>query len=168
LYYIDTLGHDVDIQGVRIHGTLVVRATGKKVCLKDAVFLKNYRTDYPTILVDGEMEVLMKTEQFNLSEATWIVNFNPPGAPFEEVTDADLVDTYPNEVHGLIHATDAIRLAETSLIRGTVISNYRIEVDGSNHIIHDQSLYEDPLLGYADPTSPMRIVPGTWRWGAVP
>jgi hypothetical protein len=168
LYYIDTLGHDIDLQGIRIHGTLVVRAIGKKVRLKDAVFLKNYRSDYPTLLVDGEVEILMKTNEYTLSEAGWSVNFNPAGAPFDGISDADLVDTYPNEVHGLIHVTGQIRLAETSRIRGAVISNYRIEVDGSNHIIHDRSLYEDPLLGYADPTSPMRVVPGTWRWDAVP
>jgi hypothetical protein len=168
LYFIDTVGHDIDIEGVRIHGTLVVRAPGKKVRLREAVFLKNYRSDYPALLVDGELEIRMKTESFSLAETTWGVNFNPAGAPFEGVSDVDLTDTYPNEVYGLIHATNQIIFAETPRIRGTVISDYRIEIDGPTHIIHDRSLYEDPLLGYADPLSPMKIMSGTWRWDAVP
>jgi hypothetical protein len=170
LYYIDTLGSDIDIQGARINGTLVIRTGGKTVRLKDAVFLHNYKPEYPALIVDGAVEISMKSDAMDLSEATWGANFNPPGAPYRDASDSDLTDTYPNEIRGLVHVLGTLRFLQATRIRGVVIgeSTITVEVSPPVHIIHDPSIYDNPPVGYADPASPMAVIPGTWQWDASP
>jgi hypothetical protein len=168
LYYIDTLGTDIDIQGCRIHGTLIVRCPGRKLVLKDAVFIEPYRDEFPALIVDGEIEIRLKSEGMELSEATWGSNFNPPGSPYQDETDLDTLDSYPNEVRGLVHAFGPLGIWETTRVRGVVLCHVKIDINDPAHIIYDSDIYENPPLGYADPNSPLAIIPNTWRWDALP
>ena len=170
LYYINTLGNDLDIEGTRIHGTLVVWTQGHKVRLENAAFLQSCRPQYPVLIVDGEVEMRLKSDQMDLSEAYWGVNFNPASAPYQDESDNDLADTYPNEVQGLVHVSGPLTFHEATRIRGSVICENQITIETSApaHIIHDPELYENPPVGYADPNSPMTVIPGTWQWDAVP
>jgi len=168
LYFLDTLGNDVDIIRSRIHGTLIVRTGGKTLKLIDFAFLHNYRSDYPVLIVDGKIELKLKSDDYELSESMCAINFNPVGSPYEDDEDTDLLDSYPNEIHGLIHATDAMKFFESTRIRGVVIGETTITIEGSNQIVFDPSLYEHPPMGYTSSTSPMAIVPGSWRWDNIP
>jgi len=168
LYFLDTLGHDLDIEGCRINGTLVVRAIGKWVSLEHAVFLHNSRSDYPTLIVDGHLELDLRSEDYDLSEADYGVNFNPAEAPYDGDSDTDLADTYPNEIHGLIHALGQVWCDESTRIRGMLLGESTITVDETIHVIHNRDLYENPPLGYGDPLSPVITVPNTWQWDAMP
>jgi hypothetical protein len=165
LYYIDTLGNDLTIKGTRIHGTLVVDAVGKRVILDDAVFLRNYQADYPVLIVNGDLEVKHKSASKPLSESAWGTNFNPPGAPYQGGTDADQLDTYPNEVRGLVHATGNLKMDQTACVRGVVLCGGGVVCKNDHELVHDPSIAANPPDGYGtegtmevDPTSCRREV----------
>ena len=168
LYYIHTQNNDIEIRGCRIHGTLFVRCPGKKVVLRDAVFIEPYRAEYPALIVDGEVELRLKSEGMELSEAAWGRNFNPSGSPYQDETDLDTLDSYPNEVRGLVHVFGPLGAWETTRIKGVVLCDSKITIEDPTHIIYDSDIYENPPLGYADPDSPLAIIPNTWLWDAVP
>ena len=162
LYFIDTNGRDLTIKGVRINGTLVVRCPGQKVVLDSAVFLHSYRPYYPTLIVDGNLEIKIQSRDYNLSEAAWATNFNPAGAPYLGQSDGDQMDELPNEVRGLVHVKGSVVMNKPALIRGTIICESTVTCDDEVQMLHDPSLFKTPPLGYTAVVG-MRIAPGTWR-----
>lgn len=168
IYYIDTMGNDMDLQGCRIHGTLIVRCSSKKLRLKDVVFMEPYRDGYPALIVDGTVELSLESETMQLSEADWGRNFNSPDSPYEGGSDSDMTDSYPNEVRGLVHVFGQLSVYETTRVRGVVLCHDKITIEGSAHVIHDGVIHENPPLGYAAPDSPLVIIPNSWRWSALP
>ena len=163
LYYLNIGANTLTIQATRIHGTLVVETSSPtaKVVLTGAAFLENYRADYPVLIVKGKLELALTSAASNLDEPTCTTNFNPAGAPYEGATDADQLDTYPNEVRGLVHVTGTLSMQGTACVRGVVICQSAVTCGGANQIVHNPDLYENPPLGYVEPIV-MRISPGTW------
>jgi hypothetical protein len=162
LYIIDTSGRDLTIKNLRVHGTLVVLAANKTVIVDDAVFLQNYRSDFPVLLVHGNLVLKYKSAEGPLSEATCGTNFNPVGAPYEGVWDEDMDDAYPNEIHGLIHVMGSLILEQTARVVGAVICEGDITCAEANTIVHDLSLYACPPLGYTF-VERTAITPNSWR-----
>jgi hypothetical protein len=80
----------------------------------------------------------------------------------------DTQDSYPNEVRGLVHVFDRLGTYETTRVRGVVLCHAKIDINDPTHIIYDNDIYENPPLGYADPNSPLAIIPQTWQWDTVP
>jgi cytoskeletal protein CcmA (bactofilin family) len=162
VYYIDTAGSDLTIENARIVGTLVVRCPGNSVVIDKTVLMRPHREDYPVLIVDGNLELTFDSTAVSLSEADEGVNFNPAGAPYLGVSDADKVDVYPSEIRGLVHARGAITLKNTARVRGTVLGESSATSDGDNQIIYNSKLYAYPPYGYTQPPI-MKIAPGSWR-----
>ncbi len=162
VYYVDATGTDLTIRSARINGTLVVLCgAGRKVTLDDDVFIHSFRADYPALIVKGALEIRLNSGSYGLREADRRVNYNPVGAPYLGVADADQTDTYPNEVRGLIHVTGNVSLAQSSTLTGVVIAEGNTSVSGNVRIIHDPKLYTNWPMGYV--TYQMQISPGTWQ-----
>lgn len=162
VYYINTGNSDVTIKATRIHGTLIIDPGNAVVTLDDAAFLHPYRSDYPTLIVKGELVIKLKSDEYGLDESSWTTNFNPSGAPYLGSTDSDQTDTYPNEVQGLVHATGAVSLEETSRVRGVVLGESTVEAKSTNEIVYDSLLFSSPPDGYTDPPV-SSLTRGTWR-----
>ncbi len=148
VYYIDAGNSDLTISNSRIQGTLIVDAGSHKVTIKDAVLIQPYRTDYPTLIIRGNAEILNTSASTHLSEANTLVNFNPLSAPYEGTWDIDCVDDYPNKIQGLVHVTGSLKLGKTARIEGAVICDSDVSCEGDNTIIHDATLYTSPPDGY--------------------
>ena len=161
VYVIDTGGQNLVIRGARIWGTLIIRAHGGQVTIQDAVFMRPFRADYPTLIVDGDLKLDLKSDTDLLDEADWGGNFNPPGAPYLEAGDTDTDDTYPNELRGLIHVTDKLTLENYTHVNGVIICEGAATIKDSPTIVHDPSLVTNPPEGYT--TRKMQIAPGSWR-----
>jgi len=162
VYYIDAGSNDFTIKRSRIQGTLLIKvATGKKVLLDTTVFMQSHRADYPTLIVDGALEISLTSASTNLSEASEGVNLNSMQAPFLGTYDSDMTDSYPNEVQGLVHATGAVSLKLTSIIRGAIIALGNVSVTGTPQLIHDSDLYSHPPMGYV--TYAIQLGSGSWR-----
>lgn len=168
LYFINSPSNNVNIADSRVHGTLIIRAPNRTVTIEEAVLLHPARPDYPALIVLGDLELRHRSADMDLAEADAGVNFNPPGAPYQGISNATFTDTYPNEIQGLIHVIGRLTIAEGARVRGIVICEDRVEIDGAAHVIHDHTLYENAPIGYGIPGSPMRPVPGSWRWDALP
>jgi len=165
VYYIDTLGGDLTIRASRIHGTLVVKCGTGTVRLETAALLHPYRADYPTLIVDGNLELLLDSSDRTLSEAEWGVNFNPGSSLYEAVSNVDMNDEYPNEIQGLVHVTRNLLMSRSSRVWGAIICEDTATCQQDTAVIHDPNLYANPPLGYTEaPTNPpMTIVSGSWE-----
>ncbi len=168
VYFIDTGGNDLDIRDSRIHGTLIVRTQGRRVTVNNSVFLHNYRPDHPVLMVDGHLELMHTGTTSDLSEADRGTNYNPPGAPYQGDSDTDQLDTYPNEVRGLVHVRGNLLMRGTARVRGVIICDASVTIDDSPEIIHDPSIPQNPPEGYTSPTGELVVAPGTWKRVAVP
>jgi hypothetical protein len=162
LYLIDTGGNAITIKKARIHGTLIIRAPSKTVTLDDAVFMQSYRSDFPTLLVEGNLVIKTHGVAEPLSESANGTNYNPVGAPYEDVYDDDTLDTYPNEIRGLVHIVGALSLEAAARIVGTVVCDGAATCDGANSIVYDPGLYACPPAGYTF-VERMAIAPSSWR-----
>lgn len=169
VYVIRTSG-DLRIRDTRIHGTLVVICPGGTVTVENAALLHPHREDYPALIVDGNLELVM--DDAVLSESSAGTNFNPSDAAYEGATDGDQADTYPSEVRGLVHVLGTLVLSDTATVRGTIlvesaaISN-AVDCQDTPTLAYEPELYESPPMGYAS-SVPMRVEPGSWRRGVLP
>ncbi len=161
VYYMNTAGRDVTIRGVRIYGTLIIDCGNKHVRLEEADFLQNYRLTYPALIVRGNLELKCRSDSYSLSEASYATNFNPSGVAYDGLTDGDTLDDYPNEVRGLIHVIGTLKMMESARVRGLIICDGTVSIEGANEIVHDPTIAEDPPEGYE--TTRMIEQPGSWR-----
>jgi hypothetical protein len=168
VYYIDTQGHDLTINLARIHGTLVIDTNGGKVKVgkgKDAaVLIENYRSDYPTLIVKGKLDIEFDSEDDDLTESDAKTNLNPSGSPYEGQADSDSSDSYPNEIRGLVHSTGETKLKKHVVLRGALICEDKVKFDGDAEIIYDSSYSANPPAGYsAGSSGPTTVEPGQWE-----
>ncbi len=162
VYLITKPAGTLTIQDSRIQGTLVVQMNGGTVVLDKAVLVERFRPDYPTLIVNGDVELLYPSDGNSLSESILTTNFNPTGAPYQGVSDDLQDDTYPSEIQGLVHVTGTLRLKTTARVRGVVICESALTADDNNEIVYDPDLYANPPWGYTTPPV-MKTSPGTWR-----
>ena len=166
VYYIDTGGSDLLIEGSRINGTLIVETGGWDVILKSELLLHKNVTTYPVLIVNGDITFDFTGSAAGLKESLWGVNFNPVGAPYLGFGDTDQIDDFPSGIDGLVHCTGRFLVKNTlATIRGAIICELDARILSDLTIIHDPSLLTDPPLGYTeDPVSvEMKIVRGSWR-----
>ncbi|MFC1635708.1 hypothetical protein ACFL5Z_12780 [Planctomycetota bacterium] len=162
VYFIDTGDHDILIQKFRLQGTLIVRLGTKKLTLDREVLMQNYRSDYPVLIIDGDMELKIDSYSATLSEVVDSRNYNPPGAPYQGQSDSDLTDEYPNEVQGLVHVTGFLKLNNTARVKGAIICEGSVECANKNTIIHNPSLYAIPPEGYTY-VAGMKVSPESYQ-----
>jgi hypothetical protein len=166
VYFIDAGNTTLTIRYSRIHGTLVILCgpTGR-VRLEGEVLLHNYHPNMPALIVAGDVEMSFTSDVTTLDEQLLGANFNPPGAPFDGVSDGDLIDKYSNEIQGVTHIKGLLRMEATAEVDGIVICESTATVAGDNEFnwVVDHSF--DPPFGYTDTdaASPMMIVPGSWQ-----
>jgi hypothetical protein len=161
-YVINTNGHDLTIRNSRIYGTLIIRAAGQTVTVDDAVFMQNYRSDAPVLMVEGNLIIKPNSVTGVLSESACNTNFNPIGAPYNGSTDSDKSDQYPDEIRGLVHVKGTLRLQQTARIVGVVICEGTVSCEDTNTLVYDPSLYANPPKDYTY-VDGMKVSPGTWK-----
>jgi len=161
LYYINVGSSELIIRECRIYGTLLVEVTTGRVRIGDKVLMESFRSDYPTLIVTGNLDIEMESGVNVLNEADDAeTNLNPPGSPFEGVSDSDTSDDYPNEIRGLVHTTrEVTTLKNTSTIRGGLICEGQLMFGGDARVIFDTSLPDNPPMGYGGPG---QVFPGRW------
>jgi hypothetical protein len=165
--YVIRANSNLTIRNSRIHGTLVVIcAPGTTVRFENQLLIHPFRTDYPTLIIDGDAEFAYSSS-LGLVELTALTNFNPSGSPYKGSEDILLLDTYPSEIQGLVHIRGKLEFDNSALVRGAVLCESRtgdsdVRVDGANEIVYDSSLRDTPPQGYASRVW-MLPEPGTWK-----
>ncbi|MCL5282150.1 MAG: hypothetical protein M1376_19855 [Planctomycetes bacterium] len=162
LYLIDTGGGDLTLRNSRIYGTLILRAAGRTVTVDEAILMQNCRSDFPVLLVEGNLIIRPNSMVGSLSESACLTNFNPVGAPYGGVTDSDTTDQYPDEIRGLVHVKGSLRLQQTARIVGVVICEGTVTCEDTNTIVYDPGLSANPPTGYTY-VDGMKVSPGSWQ-----
>jgi hypothetical protein len=162
LYIINTAGGDLVIKNSRIYGTLIVELGSGTLTLDGAILLHNYRSNFPVLIVEGNVVIKCTSADTMLSESTADTNFNPVGAPYEGVWDSDSTDSYPNEIRGLVHIVGSLKLQQTARIVGAVICDGPVYAEENNTIVHSPGLYAIPPDGYTY-VDGMKISPDSWK-----
>ena len=160
VYYFESTTSEFRVRRSRMQGTILIKCpSGGKVLLDDTAFMESFRADYPTLIVDGALELALSSDNF--SEASQGVNLNPTQAPYLGNFDSDTTDSYPNEVRGLVHVTGAVTFSRSPIVRGVIIAHGDVSVGGTPQLIHNPALYLKPPMGYV--TYSMQIAYGSWR-----
>lgn len=166
VYYINSGASSLTIKRSRINGTLVVSCNaGKKLIIDDPVFWQPYRSDYPALISDCDVQIKLTSVLGSLSELLQGTNYNPTGAPYAGVTDSDQLDTYADEIQGLVHVKRNLSLDATSRVRGVIICEGAVSANAAE-IIYTASWGGKTPMGYH--TYAMGISPGTWERAVLP
>jgi hypothetical protein len=166
VYQIDTQGNDLDIYRARLSGTLLISCPGRTLRLREAVFFENYRPDYPTLIVDGNLEIDLDSPSASLLES--IITLNPLGAPYNGATDDDTSDAYPKEIRGLIHVKGSVTLRRDAKIVGCLVCEGSASIQDSITLTYDRKVIETPPVGYTSSTGRMVFQAGSWRQVVLP
>lgn len=161
LYYIDTGGADLWIEGTRVYGTLLVRTRGGRLHVSHDIHFSPVREDYPALIVDGDLSFGFASYD-KLWESDWSMNFNPPGAPYEGQTDLDVSDGYRSEIRGLVHTTGSLTVESRSDVRGVVICEGELLCNKDLYITREPSLFLRPPKCYTQPGRPI-VERGSWQ-----
>jgi hypothetical protein len=167
--YVLNSSSDVTISASRIYGTLVINAPGRTVTITGPVHIASTRPEYPALIVNANL-VLKANKLTPLEESFSGINFNPPGMPFEGVTDSNITGSYPTELRGLVHCLGEVTINENTLIRGALIceaTGSNALVAGNAEVVYDTNLVSDPPMGYYT-SERLKIKPGTWRQVVAP
>lgn len=169
--YVITTNSDLMISDIRLEGTLIIRAPGRRVTIDDVVFMRPARADYPVLIVDGDLELSYDSDVFGqsmrlLSELASLYNFNPPAAPYNGSSDIDVLDAYPSRIEGLIHVRGKLTVSSPGLLRGALIVesaslSEAATFDSSFRIEHNSALVTNPPMGYTRRVD-MAIEPSSW------
>ena len=168
VYVIRTTGN-LTIKNTRICGTLVVICPGHTVTLEGQVLLQPARSDYPALIVNGNLVLKYSSTGTTLSESTQNTNYNPAGAPYQGVADSDTADQYPCEIQGLVHVIGTLDFADDSLVRGAVIcesaaSSDAVQSHDSAEIVYDPRLYSNSAYIPQGYTTAVPMVPQAGSW----
>ena len=169
VYYLNTGGSDLMIDKVRVCGTLIVDADGGEVTI-GTCFMKPCREDLPVLMVKGDLTMHFLSPTF-IEGVPVSHNFNPPGAPYQGVSDSDTTDSYPRGFFGLVHIIGNTTIGNVGTSKGVFVVDGQITIFGqAAQITHDPDLMYNPPLGYAnDPNSTAMIIrSGSWSRQAAP
>ncbi len=150
---------------------LITLGAGSSLVVKDENLWDPADPTKPTLLVRGGLlsSASIQGSSNTLDESSNL-NFNPVGAPYGGATDADTLDSYPNELHGLIHFIDAATSVTITNDRpvniiGCVIVAGSVTIKNTATLTANPALLSAPPTGYSDAsTIKMAPVPGSYRW----
>lgn len=167
VYYMNAGDTHIRVRDCRILGTLIIRvASGRTVRFDNSNLIQSYRPDYPSIIVDGAAEFTMTSDSLTLSEPSIGVNFNPSGSSYAGAWDADKLDTYPNEIQGLVHVRGNSTFSTYTRIRGALLCEGKVTVSSSCEVIYDSAVYNNKPVGYS--TYKMSLSRGSWERVVLP
>lgn len=165
VYYIDTGGGNLNISAVRLVGTLIVRTRGGRLRLSSHILMRSFRDDYPVLIVDGDLEIRFNASS-TMSETPLDVNFNPPGTPYNGVSNTTKLDVYNPRIYGLVHVRGEVNFTDEACVDGAVLCSAMRDLDKRIKLNHLPSLLTNPPEGYY--VYEMRFVPGAWKRELVP
>ena len=162
VYYIDCQNNDIHIFNSRLACTLVLKDPGSNSFLYGSLHWQAEVTNYPILLVDGEIDIALSRSP--LREADIGVNLNPTGTPYRGTTDTTTGTIYPSALRGLIYASDTLEFSNVygeTVIQGLVITNDQMTVNGDLLVQYRDIYFNDPPPGFTTSIGGVSIVSGS-------
>lgn len=133
---------DLTIEGVALSGTLIVISPGRKISVKSTVSLDPARTDYPVLVIVGNVEFLSGGVAVPKAGATL-------------------------GVRGLVHVRGTVKFSADPQVTGIMLvestaATDAVDVSADVSIKYDAALFRNPPQGYAKSVE-MKLQPASWR-----
>lgn len=158
VYVIDCAGNDITIRNCRINATLILLNTGSGSIISNNVLMEPYYRGYPVLMVKGPMTISLVSS--DLSEATVGINFNPSGAPYRGVGDADKTDYYPSMISGVVYISGDATIDTNSTFEGVVLVGGAATL--SNTVVIRSRPPENAIDGFCTITG-FKLRSSTWN-----
>lgn len=163
------------ISRARLKASLLVtlQAVSARLLITDAVLWEPADATRPALVVVGNSggQVDFQGSTTSLSEATASANFNPPGTPYNSVSNTTTTDTYPAQLRGLFHIVGQyviVNVNTNANIAGCILSDAPVSLKNTISLTADPLLYSSPPTGYSSAATPtLRMTPGTFRWETI-
>ncbi len=162
IYVIDCKGLTLQVQDLRVFGTLVLLNPAPSSTIQNKVHFEPARPNFPSLLVKGSIEVRYDSGS-QLSESSLGVNFNPIGTPYQGSADTDTSDNYPSIIKGLVFVSGQLNLALDvfdSAVDGVVVCG-SIVPNSNLALTYRSTFFDFPPPGFAA-GSTMKVAPGSW------
>jgi hypothetical protein len=164
IYVIDCQGADVDMSLCRVYGTLVLLNAGSSTAISDVVVFQPEAANYPSLMVQGNLSIDLKSDVTGAElRELGRINYNPVGAPYNGVEDADNSDNRPATLDGVVYVSGAVTFTDDAIIRGSLVAD-SVTVNASKVLTLE---YRPYAKDYAPPGftvgSGVRPLPGSWR-----
>lgn len=153
VYVIDCGGRAITITASRIVGTLVILDPGFGSKFTGPMLVAPAVSGLASIVVRGNMIFDVESTD-TLMESKLGTNFNPVGAPYAGVSDADTADSYAPGFQGILYASGNLSLdaAMTSTTprgyTGAIMAGGAIAINNLTQVGWDSTLATDPPLGF--------------------
>ena len=163
-YAIDCGGSTITIRDVRIIGTLIVLNAGSGSSITGSVNWQPAVANQPALLwVGGNLSINLGTGGLDERPTGSNTNFNPASTPYRGTSDADLSDTYPNSIRGIVYTSGSLTVSGTLNLQGVLIAAGAATISGGAEvsITGNPPITTSPSVGFrTGPT--MTVVPGSW------
>jgi hypothetical protein len=165
IYVLDCGGKDLIIGDSRIVGTLVLKRPGGNSAIQGSVNWEPAIANYPALLSDSSIDIALNSTA--MSEATFGVNFNPPGCPYPYAggaTNTNATDSYPSQITGIVYSAGDVDFSGDTKIFGQITVGGRTNISGTAlRLTYSNLFYNSPPPGFDVGGVPMNPVPGTWQ-----
>ncbi len=165
IYVIDCLGQKINIEDCRIVGTLVLLNVGAESYVKDTLNWEPAVANYPALLCQAS-SIYFYSGTGTLDESS-VGNMNPPGTPYQGVTDSDLADSYPAIIKGLVYVTGEIKLDSEGNFEGVMVAGADINPFSDTILNYNPIFLNNPPPGFTSGNG-VKIYGGSWARAASP
>jgi hypothetical protein len=171
IYVIDCEGDWVlSIQRARIMGTLVILNPKAGTFVWSVVNWSPAVSNFPALLSNGGVNFwLANHTEYQLDEAHDNVNYNPSGAPYQALSDADKLDVYPALMRGIVYSPIGIALKYRPTLEGVLITHGNIVSESTDllgqtvfDVTYLSHYYREAPPGFRAPPV-LRLAPGSFR-----
>jgi hypothetical protein len=159
IYYIDCGGAQIIVQNSRIFGTLVLLNAGPNSAMQGAMIASPAIPNYPTLLVKGDFRIAASGA---LNETgTPNVNINPPGTPYQGISNSTTTESYTSDLQGLYYISGALSFSGTPSISGVVVGGSTASISSTLSMTYSDVFYKNAPPGFHLPPALIPL-PGSW------
>ncbi|CAN5703519.1 hypothetical protein BH09PLA1_BH09PLA1_08110 [soil metagenome] len=159
IYVINCGGKKLQLDHVRVVGTLVILDPKTDSEFWSPLNIAPAVPGYPALLIRGS-GISLAFDSGTLNEGAG-KNYNPPGTPYNGVSNATTSDSYPSVINGLIYVSGSAAFIKNGTLNGSLVLGGGLGTDDNPIINWDSGQMNNPPPGFFDPP-PMKVVSSTW------
>lgn len=166
IYIINCNGQSVSIGPCRIVGTLYLTNAGSGTTIQGPITWEPAIAGYPALLSDSGISIAFSGSAA-LGEATYGINFNPPGTPYPYIggnANATASDAFPSIINGMIYCGGNLTLPSNTspTFNGSIVASKQLILNASSvNLTYNNTSYVTPPPGFTASQPALLVIPGT-------